>query len=932
MFVVKLCFSLLFFINSIFLYALELPKHSSSNNRNTNPYVIAIMVEFEQDNSPLTSGDGLFLDSLSIQMASDSSLDRCNQFILDRPPHNVNYFSSQIEAVSNYYKSASNDNLNIQSQIILNPNNENGYYKLNKIMESYSYSDRDLSTLFKESLELAKADIEIHLESNPDIDFDNIIFTVFHAGIGQDFSFPTFDPTVYDIKSAYLEPEMFDGLSFPIINNNEVSSGILLPETQNMIFFSSVEDIFYGEDSYCDYQLGMTGTFSFLMGYALGLPPLFNTETGDPGIGIFGLMDYGSNNGRGVIPSLPSPWTRILMNWNNFTNLTSDAPLSESLIINIISEQIFRFDISDNEYYLIENKLNTLDDGMSIKDIVSNFNGPYDDGIFPDSYNNWFDAIIASNDTYNIFQFSEDSIITNINNYDLGLPQSGILIWHIDEPNGNINNGINNNPNNKAIAIEEADGALDIGFESYALFSNDDPTSGTKWDFWFKGNEAYHYANNIPYECYNPETYSIIEAGYNVECINSGGLWLKTEKFDSFSTPNSNINNNIKSFFSFDIIDSISNNTKVKIQYNSSIPYIDLSDNYEKILGTSNTRIYYGLDDRTIIDLNLDSFEYTDSFLESYEDNSIILTNSNNFSDIYNSNSEFIYLDSTDNLIEIDHELWFGYFLDNDEQRELQPFKYIDNKLIISENEYIVEYQPSNGVSIIDVDQDGLDEIVFVDISGQIIAYNSNGTLVNGFPTGNDYHGVVLAVTDDSNDLVLICRNKTYIDFLWLNGETISVPTKDEHSDLMIINDFLTDGTRFYELNSDQSFFNIGDNSYWLQRYNNHSHYAKSFKNHSLIEHLTNDKIINSFYNYPNPVKDGKTKFRFFINEPTNKIEIKIYNISGNLIDSFSKDNLSIYQYNEIEWQTNRLKPGLYYAEILASNKQQKIIKVVIGH
>ena len=932
MFVVKLCFSLLFFINSIFLYALELPKHSSNNNRNTNPYVIAIMVEFEQDNSPFTSGDGLFLDSLNIQMASDSSLDRCNQFILDRPPHNVNYFSSQIEAVSNYYKSVSNDNLNIQSQIILNPNNEKGYYKLNKIMESYSYSDRDLSALFKESLELAKDDIELYLESNPDIDFEDIIFTVFHAGIGQDFSFPTFDPTVYDIKSAYLEPEMFDGLSFPIINDNQVSSGILLPETQNMIFFSSVEDIFYGEDSYCDYQLGMTGTFSFLMGYALGLPPLFNTETGDPGIGIFGLMDYGSNNGRGVIPSLPSPWTRILMNWNNSINLTSDASLTQSLVTNIMSEQIFRFDISDNEYYLIENKLNTFDDGLSIKDIVSNFNGPYEDGIFPDSYNNWFDAIIASNDTYDIFQFSEDSIITNIKNYDLGLPQSGILIWHIDEPNGNVNDGINNNPNNKAIAIEEADGALDIGFESYALFSNDDPTSGTKWDFWFKGNEAYHYANNIPYECYNPETYSIIEAGYNVECINSGGLWLKTEKFDSFSTPNSNINDNIKSFFSFDIIDSISNNTKVKIQYSSSIPYFDLSDNYEKILGTSNTRIYYGLDDRTIIDLNLDSFEYTNSFLGSYEDNSVILTNSINFSDIYNSNSEFIYLDSTDNLIEIDHELWFGYFLNNDGQRELQPFKYIDNKLIISEHEYIIDYEPSAGVSIIDVNQDGLDEIVFVDINGQIIAYNANGTLVNGFPLGNDYHGVVLAISDDTNDLVLICRNKTYIDFLWLNGDTISVPTQDEHSDLMIINDFLTDGTRFYELNSNQSFFNIGDNSYWLQRYNNHSHFAKSFKNHSLIEYLSNDKIINSFYNYPNPVKDGKTKFRFFINEPTNKIEIKIYNISGNLIDSFSEYNLSVYQYNEIEWQTNRLMPGLYYAEILASNKQQKIIKVVIGH
>ena len=108
-------------------------------------------------------------------------------------------------------------------------------------MELYAYSDNTLSELFKESLELAKIDIELRLELNPSIDFSDIIFTVFHAGIGQDFSFPTFDPTVYDIKSAYLEPDMFGNIDFPIIDGNIVSSGILLPESQNMLFFSSIQ-------------------------------------------------------------------------------------------------------------------------------------------------------------------------------------------------------------------------------------------------------------------------------------------------------------------------------------------------------------------------------------------------------------------------------------------------------------------------------------------------------------------------------------------------------------------------------------------------------------------------------------------------------------------------------------------------------------------
>ena len=396
MYIVRIFFGLFIIISSSLLFALELPKHSSSTNPTSNPYIIAIMVEFQEEynNNPLTSGNGLFLDSLDITMIWNPDLNRCSQFILDRPPHDEGYFSNQIEAVANYYSSISNGNIDINSHIISNPNNQKGFYKLSKEMELYSYSDNTLSELFKESLELAKNDIEDYLESNSHIEFNDIIFTVFHAGIGQDFSFPTFDPAIYDIKSAYLEPDMFGNIDYPVINGVDVTSGILLPETQNMIFFNSIEDIFYGEDSYCDYQLGMTGTFSFLMGYALGLPPLFNTETGDPGIGIFGLMDYGSNNGRGIVPSLPSPWTRILMNWDNSINLTNDVSSLEFLVFNVDYDKIYQFDVSDNEYFLIENKVNTLDNGLSIKDIVSNYNGPYDDGIFPDSYTNWLDAII----------------------------------------------------------------------------------------------------------------------------------------------------------------------------------------------------------------------------------------------------------------------------------------------------------------------------------------------------------------------------------------------------------------------------------------------------------------------------------------------------------------------------------------------------------
>jgi len=935
MHIARIFFCLYFIVNYLFSFGLSfnLPNSSSRLNPSNNPHIIAIMIEFEEDSSALTSGNGLFIDSLDINMIWNPTLTRCDQFILDKPPHDADYFFDQIKAISNYYKSISNENLDITGHVISNPNTPKGFYKLSKNMELYSYSDNDLSNLFKESLELAKSDIEAYLELNPSIDFSDIVFTIFHAGIGQDFSFPTFDPAIYDIKSAYIEPNMFGALEYPTINGNSVSSGILLPETQNMIFFNSIEDIFYGDSSYCDYQLGMTGTFSFLMGYALGLPPLFNTETGDPGVGIFGLMDYGSNNGRGIIPSLPSPWTRILMNWKNSTNMTSTVSMVESLVFDIESNEIYQFDISDNEYFLIENKTNKLDNGLSLIDIVSNYNGPYDEGIFPDTYHNWLDAIISVNDTLNIFEFSEDSIITDVISYDLGLPQSGLLIWHINDSSTNLNDGINNNPINKAIAIEEADGALDIGFESYALFSNDDPTSGTKWDFWYRGNEAYHYANNISYKCFDPESYALIEASYFGECDNNGGIWLKTEIFDQYSNPNSNLNDNTKSFFSFEILDSISTNTKVKAYYNSSIPYIDIDYNYEKILGTSNSKVFFGLDNMTIFDLNLTNFDFSQSFNDLYSENSIVLTNSQQESNIYTTDSIFAYLDSDDNLVELDSEVWFGTFLNTDNNLQAQELTYNDNKLIIGDLEVFTEYHPADGVSIADIDKDGLDEIIFVDLDGQIIAYNGNGTLVNGFPMGTNYYGVVLIISEkNTDDVVIICRNLSHIDFVWLNGDLISVPSINEESDLMIISDYLIDGSRYYDLTDENSFFQIGDKQYWVQRYNHHSHFPLASETHDPIIYLPTNKIITSFYNYPNPIKEGKTKFRFFINEPTDDIDINIYNISGNLVDSFSKDNLISYEYNEIEWSTDNFLPGLYFAEILSSNIQQEIIKVVIGH
>ena len=67
--------------------------------------------------------------------------------------------------------------------------------------------------------------------------YDHIV--VFHAGIGQDFSLPFLDPTPEDIPSTFVDIEMLDkylGGSLQI-SNAIINQGIILPETQNQLFF-----------------------------------------------------------------------------------------------------------------------------------------------------------------------------------------------------------------------------------------------------------------------------------------------------------------------------------------------------------------------------------------------------------------------------------------------------------------------------------------------------------------------------------------------------------------------------------------------------------------------------------------------------------------------------------------------------------------------
>lgn len=117
-------------------------------------------IYYEDYDNPKTSGLGNFiLDTLSLNYNLEKFISRCDGLIIDNYPHNANYFSNQILATKNYYNSISNGLINFDFQVI------DSIYTASEYMEYYSSSDERLGVLFSESLNLAKENIENHVDN-----------------------------------------------------------------------------------------------------------------------------------------------------------------------------------------------------------------------------------------------------------------------------------------------------------------------------------------------------------------------------------------------------------------------------------------------------------------------------------------------------------------------------------------------------------------------------------------------------------------------------------------------------------------------------------------------------------------------------------------------------------------------------------------------
>ncbi|HIC51652.1 MAG TPA: hypothetical protein EYO96_03240, partial [Candidatus Marinimicrobia bacterium] len=379
--------------------------------------VLVIRTSFAQDSDVSTTGDGQFL--------LDTYSGECGAYLLDPPPHNRSFFEAHLQALDSYFSSVSTGQFGIDTlNSLVLPLDASGSYSLDTTMAYYNpYSDEELQEL--RLAELFRDALEAAYTAEGGIDFDNYdVITVVHAGVGQDFALPFLDPTPEDIASAYIDSDLLlvqlGSAEITFDNGSSVNSGIILPETQNHLLFDEADEIFFGASNPCEYQFALTGTWALMMGFAMGLPPLWDTESGESGAGVFALMDQGSNNGRGAIPAPPDAWSRIYAGWESATTVRPTSNVN--LISRVLAEdQIVRVDIGGSEYFLMENRNNWLRPRVDIDSL---------------RWRDWGDLNLYAKiliDSIGATVDEETGVITEVPNYDYGLPNSGLLIWHVDE-------------------------------------------------------------------------------------------------------------------------------------------------------------------------------------------------------------------------------------------------------------------------------------------------------------------------------------------------------------------------------------------------------------------------------------------------------------------------------------------------------------------
>ena len=872
-----------------------------------------IRVSFQEDDADGTTGNGDFLYT--------AEYNTCGNYAVDPAPHDKTYFISQLKAVDNYFRNVSYGKfgINLDNSRVYPDDNQSSYVLSNTMDSYHPYGEDDiyeqrLTELFKEAVELAYSTDGFE-PSNDDL------IVVIHAGIGQDFSLPFLDPTPEDIPSTYVDVDMLQTYNNgPItIGNSTVEHGIILPETQNHLLYDIAESMFAGSATPCEYQFGLTGTFALMMGFAVGLPPLWDTESGQSGIGVFGLMDQGSNNGRGMVPAPPDAWTRKYAGWEEPAVV---KPGTHVQLAVRSEDNLIQVDINTNEHFLIENRTNWFREDVSVDSARYLMYEQSGKDRYPPFVEVLFDSVAIEKD--------ENGVVTSIPNYDIGLPASGLLIWHIDK--NRINSGlssysVNGNREKRGVDLEEADGAQDIGYPNIFLFA--DPTGGYFGDMWFQGNPEY--------EALYPD-----QEGQQLE-------------FGPFTYPNTKSNDGATTYLSISNIglanDTMSfsvTNTMLADDFPDTSLHIGLINDFDgdgvmEIVGgkdslwvvqeeeISNKFFFYSTT-REIYDLSVGNFDGKDRLIVLEKDSS------NAFISYFDFNTVQHIFD----LVSLDTLNYTNAVFVNDSlgnhQYKQSSDDFFYSASVINNDGSIDSVRGS--ASMADLDLDGNTEYIYESylISGDpssvinIEAKHLNGITVSGFPLDT--------MTTRETPLIkdLIGNEHPEIVVQNAKGEIIVINWQGElkyrltdYGNLICLSKY--EGRNAIVTESAIWLFDEVSENYGNEWTSTHHDFGNTRTLHlNIPKRIPESALIDKdkTYAYPNPVYDGKVKLRIAV-ESADKVEIMIYDFAGFFVKKFTMDNLTQGLIHEEWWNVDDVESGVYFANITATSgtkSESEILKI----
>jgi M6 family metalloprotease-like protein len=968
--------------------------------------ILAIMVNFQQDADGTTSGNGKFGTIYSQNYGND---------ILDPLPHDKNYFESHLHFVQNYFAKVSKGKLNIEYNVLPDT------FSVTDRMRNYSPDpgSDDFTPIADFSVEAwTKAD-----ELYPGFNFSEYdVFLIFHAGVGRDISLPGSIGNERDIPSVYLSDNAFkeiygnDFEGIPVSGGSfKITNSMIIPETESR----EVETI----SGTFLFEITINGLLCASIGSHLGLPDLFDTETGLSAIGRFGLMDGQSIFAYlGVYPPEPSPWEKIRLGWAEPVTLeieNADVSLVTNLAATISDTVILKVPLNSSEYYLIENRIrDAYNNGSTITYAIG-------------------DIVITKtfpNDTTGYRSFDVDSlsgVVIDVDEFDWAVPGNGIVIWHIDENVINekiADNKVNTEKNRRGVDIEEADGVQDIGERFFTIFGDEVIGEGTDYDFWFANNPSELFENrfakdtrpntltniganslitikdfseidnrmsfsieigdsiikplysfqfpsgptqvsagNLSSVVFNNEVYFIAIDKNVLYVIKGDSLIYKSSDYFSLGKPAVTIFNNVLYIFGPAIGElnywmtdgSISNYGQLNVPPISSSNVINTKLTGEKELwfGSWNGIIYkYSLgaipnnppelkDSIIIGNYNINKLSvHEDYFAITYtpktppfdttffqsstgsqllideevrdialtqnqEGNIISILYTQEISPPQQKQLNFYVLKDNEilNIVAFEFDSFLPTFSLSDLKRDgniyllttkenyIEPYNF---KGALADNfpfQYNSEYRATTTISA-DIEGDNKPEIIFITHDGDIYAVDGgSGKLVSGFP-------ITIGGIPSSVPSLFI-----------LNGKINLVAANSEG------------------LLKSWSISSVEGDIIWKEQFADN-------ENSTFIPAASNTNRINEFfpssraYNYPNPVYDGTTNIRYYVDRDAH-INIKIFDLAGDFVAELN-DEAQGGMDNETIWNVGDIQSGVYLARIEAvcdcGNTEQAVIKIAV--